>query len=313
MMDRSPRALARWLPILALALIMESAVSIIFSFTVWNDGIFSMIRTFLHLPHVALLIGFGVAVRARTAGGEFRAASQRLLWGGFFAIAVTALTRFQDIYVWSNSAGVALVLQAAGNVLLGCAGPGIWGTAMAREEDLQSPRIATVGHAFRIPVVAGFGVYLAAEILRLVLLGPPGLGGRPSVAFATFTLLLFAGRGSLLASTLLFWRMPADEIAARGRAREVQALMLVWLAASSAALVFSALVGVFESQSVGAGNCLMLLWHAAVQATLTLIVVILVALSLEQPSRDYEPRRKRNLLPSPLPPAPTDNSPIDLP
>src|SRR6185436_11022182 len=160
-----------------------------------------------HLPHVALLMGLGVAIRIKTATGEFRTASQRLLWGAFFAVAVTALTRFQDIYVWSNAAWAALVLQAAGNVLLGCAGPGIWGTAIAREEDLQSPRIASVGHAFAIPAMAGFGAYLAAEILRLVLLGPPD----SSAAFAVFTLLLLAGRGSLLASTVLFWRLPADE------------------------------------------------------------------------------------------------------
>jgi len=311
-MDHSPRALARWLPPLALALIVESAVSILLGFTARDTYYWSMFRTLLHIPHVALLIGFGVAVRIKIAGGDHRSASQRLLWGGFFALTVTALTRFQDIYVSSNSAWVALVLQAAGNVLLGCAGPGIWGTAIAREEDLQSPRIATVGHAFGIPAVAGFGAYLAAEILRLVFMGPPGLGG-PSVGFALFTLLLLAGRGSLLASTLLFWHMPADEIAARARARKVQTLMLVWLAAGSAALVFSAIAGVFESQSVGVGNCLMLLWHAAVQATLTLIVVVLVALALEQPSLDYEPRRKRTVLTEPLPPPPIDNSPIDLP
>ena len=39
---------------------------------------------------------------------------------------------------------------------------------------------------------------------------------------------------------------------------------------------------------------------------LWLIAVILVALALEQPSLDYEPRRKRSLLTEPLPPPSTD-------
>src|SRR5687767_561056 len=149
-MDLSPRALSRWLVPLALLLVAEAAVSILFAFTLGNGGYWAMIRTFLHLPHVALLIGFGVAIKIMTSGGEFRAASQRLLWGGFVAIGATALTRFQDIYVWSDSSQAALVLQAVGSVLLGAAAPGIWGTAIASEADLENPRIASVGRAFAL-------------------------------------------------------------------------------------------------------------------------------------------------------------------
>jgi hypothetical protein len=321
-MDRSPRALARWLPALALALIVESVVSVVFAFTVrqsegswhWLDiGFWSMIRTFVHLPHVALLIGFGVAVRSRTAAGDYRIAAQRLLWGGMFAIGITALTRFQDVYVWSTASWAALLLQAAGSVLLGCAAPGLWGTAIAREADLGSPRIAAAGRAFAISALAGFGVYLVSEGIRLAVEGIPGPSAKPLAAFATFTLLLFVARFSLLWSTLLFWREPADEIAARTQSRKVQALMLGWMAASSAALVFSAIVGVFEGQIGGVASSLMLLWHALVQTTLTLILTILAALSLERPALDFEPRRKRSLLTEPMPPPAADHSPIDLP
>jgi len=312
-MDRSPEALSRWLRPLALLLAAEGAVSVIFAFTVQSGGTWDMVRTFLHLPHVALLIGFGVGVRILTSGGDFRAAAQRLLWVGFVAIGATELIRFQDIFVWSDTARSVLIFQGFGSVLLGAAGPGIWGTALAREADLQNPRAPAAGRAYAVMAIAGFGLHCLAESIRLVELLPSGQRRPASIAAVAFTGILLASRGSLFWSTILFWRMPEDEIASRARSRKVQALMLVWLAAGTAALILSGALGMFEPGAGRVSNALMLFWHASVHVTLTPLVTILAALSLGRPALDFEPRRKRSVLTDPLPPTASDNTPIDLP
>lgn len=312
-MDLSPRALARWLPSLAFVLALEAATSLVLALTAPDFSLESLLRTLAQLPHVAVLIGLSIAIPVMTSGGATRQSCQRLLWGGFAAIAATALARFEDISFDWNASRAVLLLHGLGSFLLGAAGPGLWGTSLARQDDLQDARIAHYGRAFAITAGIGFGSYFVSEVLRLSREGPFHVMRDASLASVLFTGLLLASRLPLLLGAIEFLRTPADEIATRNQSRRVQILMLVWLIATSAAWIFSSFVGIFESARWAIGDTVMLIWHAVVQVTLTLIVTLLVALSQERPGISFDALPKRTRVPNLPPPPPGDRSPIDVP
>src|SRR5688572_18037751 len=129
-MDFSPRALARHLPALAIALFVEVVLSLALSLTAPDQGFFSMFRTLVHLPHAAFLLVFAGFLWRSIADGPTRVACQRLLWGGFAAIAAVSLARFRDLDFYPTDVTLAwLFLNAAGGILMGIAAPGIWGAS----------------------------------------------------------------------------------------------------------------------------------------------------------------------------------------
>ncbi|MBI3854269.1 MAG: hypothetical protein HY293_01115 [Planctomycetes bacterium] len=310
-MDTAPRALVRWLPLLALVLAAESLGSLLLRLTAPESSIGSMLRTMTHLPHLALLLGLAIALQLAASEGASRIACQRLLWGVFAAIAATALARYQDVYFWMSASWALLTLQGLGSILLGIAGPGLWGTAVARQEDLQYARIPRVGRLFAAAALVGFALYAPSEAARLAGQGLGALAAHASVSLVTFSLLLFASRITLLCCAISSWREAPDEESSLKQARRAQGLMIAWLAATAAGWILSSLLRVFEAPAIGIGDSVMLIWHAMVQVTLSLIGTLLVALSLERPSLPGEPRGKRALFPEPPPPG--DNSPIDVP
>jgi len=310
-MDRSPRHLAKAIPYLAAALGVESIVALTPPFTGDDFGIFTCLRALIHVPHIALLLGFMIGVLVMGTGGLSRIAAQRLLYGGFVCLAATALGRFVDMDVYTHAPRAWLFLQAGGSLFLSVAAPGIWGCAAAREEDLADQRTPRIARLFAGIVFGGFLSLLGSDLLLAAVDGPLTVLKSASSILGVSSLILLAGRGCLLWSAVDSWRPAADEGVVLDRIHRIQGLMIGWLGASSVSWVLSAFFCREESRGWAGANTLMLLWHAVVQATLSLLVAILVARALERPGAAFQPRPKGRFFPE-APPG-GDTSPIDVP
>jgi hypothetical protein len=302
-LDLSPRSLARLLPLLAAVLAIEVLVSLTPPFTGLDINFGSCLQALFHVPHAALLLGFAIAIPVMTRGGATRTACQRLLYGGFAAVAATALAQFMDIYFNPAVSRPWLVLQGLGNVLMNAAAPGLWGAAIARRQNLQDPRLPRVARIFGLTALAGLTLYFVCDLAKLIAEGPVDVwkGTTGMLLISTLTLLL--ARGSLLWASVESCRTSPDEAVTLSRSDLIQGLVFGWLIGSGLAWLCTLVVRLSDE--------MMGIWHVVVQGTLLLTVTILVALALEQPEQALEPRPKGPLFPEPPPPA--DNSPIDVP
>jgi hypothetical protein len=314
-MDLRPRALARWLPSLAVILGIEGIVALVLLFMSFELYRWTCLGALAHVPQVALLLGFAIAVPVMTSGGPTRITCQRLLYGGYLCITATALGRFVDVTVTSEVDRPWLLLQAGASVLVSSAAPGIWGTALAWEEDLSSVRIARCARIAAGLSLTGFALYFVSELRVALLLGPVKMIPRESAALVLSSLILFAGRILLLWCSIDLWRRESEEAPIRDRARRIQRLMAASTAISWGSALFT--IKFWDVESHGAGgwfqNEAMLLWNAFVHVTLTLLVAILVSLALENETLSYNPRKKGPVFPDPPPRPPEDLGPIDLP
>jgi hypothetical protein len=312
-MDSSPRALSKWLPYLAAALAMASIVAMTPPFTGDSIGLHNCMGALIHVPEIAILLGLSIAVPVMTSGGPARMPCQRLLYGTALALAATAVGRFVDVDVTSDAPMAWLFLEALGALLLALGGPGIWGSAVAREEDLASPQVPRVARVSAAVTFTGFLAFPIAKGAFLLSRGPAALFEGASAAAAILpSIALLAGRGLLLWASVESWKPCLDEGLARERARRIKRLMIPSVLAGLLSSILSAFLWQAESHGYGhANNRPMLVWHGFVQFTLTILGAILVALALETPISAYEPRKKGPFFPQ-APPA-ADSSPIDVP
>jgi hypothetical protein len=314
-MDDGPRRFARALPWLAAILGVEGLVAL---GLVFSNGEYSHSTCFgalIHVPEAAVLLGFGLAVRIMTTGGPTRIACQRLLYGGFASIAVAAIARYVDVDVLMGTSIVWLFLHAGSTMLFAVAAAGLWGVALAREQDLSSERITRVGRIFAGGAFAGAGLFALSEVA--VLFRFPRLWGRPAAMLGVMaaTVVLLAGRALLLWCAWDLWKPASDEGVARDRARAVHKRMIL---ASALALSSALFTGFFWGDEAPefpywVTNPPMILWYGFVQLTLTVLVTILLAIALENESLSYTPRMKGSRFPEPPPPPPSDLGPIDVP
>lgn len=312
-MDSSRRALGRWLPYLAVLLAVESIVALTPPFTGTSMGFHTCMGALIHVPEIAILLGLSLAVPIMTSGGPARISCQRLVYGSFLAMSATALGRFIDLDVLPTVPRIWLLLQALGSLLLAIGAPGIWGSAVAREEELASPRPTLAARLSAGVAFSGFALFLTADATLILWKGPTAILGRLSAAAIFSSLVLLAGRGILLWSSILSWRACPNEGVARDRARKIKSLMAYSVLATFGSSILTALFWNADAYDYAwARNRPMLVWHGFVQLTLTLLATILVAGALETPTIPFEPRKRGPVFPEPPPPA-VDQGPIDVP
>jgi hypothetical protein len=310
--DASPRALAQWLPYLAAALVALSIAALTPAFTGSDMDFHTCMGALVHVPEIAILLGLSIAVPGMTWAGAARIPCQRLLYGIALALGATALGRLVDVDIFTDTPRVWLFLEALGALLLAVGGPGIWGSAIAREVDPVSPRASRGGRMAAAVTFVGFLAFFIAEGAALLSQGPSAILDQTSLATVLPSLVRLVGRGCLLWATFDSWRPCADEPSARERARRIKILMVPWVFAALVSSILSAFF--WRSESLGYGhpnNVPMLIWHGCVQFILSILGAILLALALETPTRSYAPRKRGPLFPEPPPPA--DQSPIDVP
>jgi len=314
-MDVSPRTLARTLPGLAAVLGVEGVVALTPTFTGSEINGWTCMGALVHVPEIALLLGFALGTAVLTSGGATRIACQRLLYGGFASIAAVGVGRFVDVGIAGAASRIWLFPHAVATVLFAAAAPGIWGVALAREQDLQSARIARVGRIFAAIAFAAAGLAAVSELSLLFREGLPPLSWATLGALAASAALL-GGRLLVLWCAADAWRPAADLGGLRDRARATQRRMIP---ASLLGLGSAAMTCFFwrvEAHGVGGSvsNAPMVLWHGVVQLTLTVQVAILLAVALEHETASFQPRKKGSSFPeSPPPPPPQDLGPIDVP
>ena len=266
----------------------------------------------IHVPEIAILLGLSIAVPVMTSSGPARIPCQRLLYGAALALAATAVGRFIDVDFYTDAPIVWLFLEALGALLLALSGPGIWGSAIARQEDLASPRAPRVARVSAAMTFAGFLAFFIAEGAFVITRGPAALFEGASAAAFLPSAVLLAGRGLLLWASFESWRPCSDEGLARDRAGRIKLFMIPSVLAGLLSSILSAFLWHVESHGFGhASNMPMLVWHGFVQGTLTILGTILVALSLETPVSAFEPLKKGPFFPQAPPSA--DSSPIDVP
>jgi hypothetical protein len=314
-MHVEPRTLARALPWLAAVLGVEGIVALTPTFTGTEISGWTCMGALVHVPEIALLLGFALGVAVMTSGGATRIACQRLLYGGFASLAAVGVGRFVDVDIDVGASRIWLFLHIAAAVLFAVAAPGLWGVALAREQDLSSDRITRVGRIFAGMTFAATGMVAVSELALL-------LQENPLRHLSWATLALLAASTSLLAGRLLVlwcaadtWRPAPDEGELRSRARAVQRRMIP---SSLLGLGSAVMTGFFwrtEAHGVGGWtNRPMVLWHGFAQLTLTVLVAILLAIALEHETVSFEPRKKGSSFPEPPPPPPPqDLGPIDVP
>jgi hypothetical protein len=314
-MDLSPKSLSRALPWLGGILAIEALAALVYSFTHFHLYLHTCMQALIHVPQITLLLGFAGAVIWMTSGGAARIPSQRLLYGGGASIAATAFARFVDVDVSTDSPRGWLFFNALGSMLTAVAAPGLWGCALAREEDLCSTRITGAARISAKITYAAVVLLVASEIFAVAALGALEFVKRGTAIGALSSLVMTAGRGCLLLSAWETWRPAADEIVVRDRARRVRQLMIGSVMGSFWSSVISAFNWSAESHGFGGvwyDNIPLLIWQGLVQLTLTLLTTILLAIALEAPERLSETKSKApDFQPPPEPPR--DTSPIDVP
>jgi len=299
---------------MALVVGIEAIVALTPLFTGERFGFTTCLRALFHVPHIAFLLGFAIALPISTSGGATRIGCQRLLYGGYAAITVTALARFADLDVYSDASRPWLILQIVGNFLLAVAGPGLWGAALARRMECGSIFIRHISRLFANTAFVGLALLFGAESMLLLEEDPAKLLAHPPVALMWSSSLLLVGRGCLCWSAVDSWRESMDEPVVLARTRRILKLMPCWLVAASVSSVITAYFWHLETRGWGVnrGTTPLLIWNGIVQVTLAVIVAILVAVALESPEKTFQPRPRGPVFPPPPPPS-TDNSPIDLP
>lgn len=315
-MDLAPRSLARWLPWLAGALGIEGIVALTPVFTGTDLYFSTCMGALVHVPEIALLLGFAIAIPVMTSGGASRNACQRLLYGGFASIGAAALARFVDVFVGVGTSMIWLQLHIGATLLFAVATPGLLGTALAWEQDLSSARIARVGRIFAAIAFGGAGFYAVSELSVLFRTNPLDLLRKAGLGLLLSSVVLVVGRVLLIWSAVDAWKPEEDEGAIRDRARKIQERMFGSALATLGSAFFTAFFWRLEAHDYGwwVSNRPMVLWHGVVQLTLTGIVTILLALALENESVAFNPRTKGPLFPEPPPPPPpADRGPIDVP
>lgn len=310
-MELSPRNLARALPWLAAVLVVEVIVSLTPSFTGSRINFSNCMQALVHVPYAALLLGFAIGIFVMNRGGPTRTSSQRLLYGGFAAVAATAITQFMDISFTRGISRHWLMLQGLGNLLLNVAAPGIWGAAEARQENLQDSRIPLLGRAFGFLAMAGLCLYFVADLALIIVEGPMEVWkGTPGLLVVS-TFVLLAARGPLLWAAIESSRPTDDEARAISRSKGISSVMALWFGFNAASWFFTLVQYRLGASIAGYSDPTMGLWRIAAQMTLLVTVTILMSLALEKPEMAYMQRPKGPFFPEPPPPA--DNSPIDVP
>jgi hypothetical protein len=314
-MDLSPKFLSRALPWLAGILAVEAVAALVYLFNHFDIYFHTCMQALIHVPQLTLLLGFAGAVIWMTSGGASRIPCQRLLYGAAASIASTALARFVDVDVSTDSPRGWLFLQALVAILTALALPGLWGCAFAREEDLSSTRITAAARISAGVTFASVVLLVAAEISAMAALGVVEIVHRASAIGALSSFVMVSGRGCLLWGAWDTWRPAADEIALRERAKRIHTMMLGALGGSFWSAVISAFNWDAESHGFGSvwqRNVPILIWQGLAQLTLTLMATLLVAVALEAPERLSETKPQApDFQPPPEPPR--DTSPIDVP
>jgi hypothetical protein len=314
-MDLSPKSLSRALPWLAGALAAEGIIALALTFKDFQLYFDTCMQVLIHVPQFTLLLGFAGAVIWMTSGGASRIPCQRLLYGAAASIASTALARFVDVDVSTDSPRGWLFLQALVAILTALALPGLWGCALAREEDLSSTRITAPARISAGGTFASVVLLVASEISAVAALGVVEIVKRATVIGALSSLVLTVGRGCLLWGAWETWRPAADEIVLHDRAKRVSLLMLCSLMGFFWSAVISAFNWHAESHGFGTNwyfNVPILICQGLAQLTMSLIATILLAVALEAPERLSETKPQApDFQPPPEPPR--DTSPIDVP
>jgi len=195
-MHVEPRTLARALPWLAAVLGVEGIVALTPTFTGAEINGWTCMGALVHVPEIALLLGFALGVAVMTSGGATRIACQRLLYGGFASIAAVGVGRFVDVQIAGAASRIWLFLHVAATMLFAVAAPGLWGVALAREQDLSGARIPRVGRIFAAITFAAAGMVAVSELALL-------FQENPLAHLSWATLALLAASAALLAGRLL--------------------------------------------------------------------------------------------------------------
>jgi hypothetical protein len=272
-------------------------------FTGSDLNFYNCLQALFHVPHAALLLGFAIAIPVMTRGGATRTSCQRLLYGGFAAVAATALAQFMDVFYSGSTSRPWLLLQGVGNVLMNAAAPAVWGLAMARRQNLQDDRLPRVARLSGLVALSGLTLYFVCDLAKIVVEGPAGAWEGTTPMLLVSTMIQLLARGSLIWASIESCRTPLDEASTLPRLDLTQGLMFGWLVGSGLGWACRMVLQLSDSR--------MLVWHMVVQTTLLLTVTLLVSLAAEQPVLALEVRPKGPFFPEPPPPA--DNSPIDVP
>ncbi|HLY12297.1 MAG TPA: hypothetical protein VKW04_23540 [Planctomycetota bacterium] len=292
---------------------LEGILALTPPFTGTSIGFSTCMGALVHVPEIALLLGFAIAVPVMTSGGLTRNASQRLLYGGFVSIGAASLARFVDVVIDSGTYMIWLFLHVGATLLFAVAAPGILGTALAWEQDLSSFRIRRVGRIFAGIAFTGGAFYGLSELEVLFRSNPFTELRTAGLGLILSSVILLAGRMFILWGAVEVWTMHADQGIVRDRVRKIQRGMIVGALATVASAFFTAYFWRLEAHGFGrwVSNRPMVIWQGFVQLTLTLMVAILLAIAMENETLSFNPRNKGPRFPDP--PAPADLGPIDVP